>query len=209
MKRILVFAALTLTGIFQAQSQELEQKDKPDEQITIRKEYDENGNLIQYDSTYVYEWHSDSAFQLPFDDGVFWGGDIRQLMEKFFNDSSIAGFGVPHHFIFPFDDGDLFSNPFNFGFPDSLLFRDFGWESDSIFNRKFSFHQPPHGFYGFPELDEIQKQLEEHFKYFDEPSPRFRSEQQQKEWEELMDKQQKEKEELMKKWKNELKLREN
>ncbi|MCB0540954.1 MAG: hypothetical protein KDE33_25815, partial [Bacteroidetes bacterium] len=37
----------------------------PDEQIIVNKKYDENGNLIQFDSTYVHQWSSDSTFQFP------------------------------------------------------------------------------------------------------------------------------------------------
>jgi hypothetical protein len=153
------------------------QKNAPEEKSIVNKEFDENGNLIQYDSTYVWQWNSDSTFNFPFDGG-FPGG-----FDKFFNDSVFAGFEM-------FND-DFFQQ-FNHSFPN------FQMDNDSVFSFRFS--QPFSGDFVFPELDELQKQLQEKFNHQNLIFPEFKSSEQREEWEKLMQKQQKEKEELLKKW---------
>ncbi len=203
MKRLVLTVFLCISGVQVLFAQDLSDKNNPDEQIIVNKEYDENGNLTQYDSTYVQQWSSDSTIVFPFNDHFVFNGDIQNFMNKIFGDSTIAGFGIAPDFSFsPFNDED-FINPFNFSFPDSLMLRNFQFDYDSLLNRNFSFHQPfPHHF-DFPDLDEIHKQMQEHLKQFGYQTPDLKSKEQQEEWEQLMQKQQKEKEELLKKWEKE------
>ncbi len=81
------------------------QKKAPEEKSIVKKEYDENGNLIQYDSTYVWKWNSDSTFNFSFGDKFAFGKDLPEMFGEFFNDS-----------IFNFHFGQPF--PDNFGFGD-------------------------------------------------------------------------------------------
>ncbi len=66
----------------------------PDEKITVNKEYDENGNLIRFDSTYVFEWHGDSLIGVPREQGFFRPPGfmgMEDLFQEFFGDTSSAG----------------------------------------------------------------------------------------------------------------------
>lgn len=70
----------------------------PDEQIKVNKEYDESGNLIRYDSSYVKSWSSDSTFYLTEINSIreemerVFGRD----MNRFFSDSASS-----NNFDFP------------------------------------------------------------------------------------------------------------
>jgi hypothetical protein len=48
---------------------------KPDENITVNKEYDENGNLIRYDSIYSYSYSSNGKLN----------DSLKQQFQKYFN----------------------------------------------------------------------------------------------------------------------------
>ena len=175
------------------------QKNMPNEKSTVKKEFDENGNLIQYDSTYVWNWNSDSTINFSFDDHFGFVKDFPDMFGKFFNDSVFENFGLlndPH--FSPFNNDDFFRH-FQHSVPDSMIIREFPFENDSVFN--FQFGQQFPGNFNFREFDDLQRELEQQFNQHSFKGPEFQSPEQQKEWEELMKKQQKEKEELMKKWK--------
>src|SRR5665647_1513463 len=81
---ILIFAAfISLQG--------WAQKNTPEEKSIVNKEYDENGNLIQYDSTYTWQWNSDSTFNFSFDDNFAFGKEFPEI----FADSIFQHFGFP------------------------------------------------------------------------------------------------------------------
>jgi hypothetical protein len=202
----LTFLICSVTITFGQEHQQGKEKD-PDEQIIVNKKYDENGNLIQYDSTYVHQWSSDSTFQFNFQDDDFFAGkgfpDLQSFMNEFFNDSAMGGSVFPHGFgLSPFDDEDFFSQ-FRDGIPDSLR-GNFSFNMDSTF-RYFPFDSLgmfPHGFVS-PDLDEWQKQFNDHFSQFPEfnsDSPGLGNKEQQEEWKKMMEKHQKEMEEFRKKW---------
>ena len=197
MKRILISAFLCPVIIFQLHAQEIAKKENPDEQIIINKEYDENGNLIQYDSTYIHHWSSDSTFNFSFDDKFSFGNgftDINNLLQEFFGDSLNSEYGINKRFPFsPFDDEEFFRN-FNHQFNDSILIGSFPFDKDSVFKSPFDFKNqfPPN--INFFDWEELQKKFDG-FNF-----PEFKSLKQKEEWEKLIEKHQKEKEELMKKW---------
>ncbi len=164
-------------------AQDIENGKDPDEQIIVNKKYDDNGNLIQYDSTYVQQWSSDSTFNFAFpNDGFFQGNefsDMDEFFKNFMDDSSFENFG----------SSDFFGNmPF-----DEDFFEHFhGGQSDSSIIRGFSY-------------DDFERQLNEmlnNYPLYNFQMPQFRNEEQQKEWEELMKKHQKEMEDLKRKWDN-------
>lgn len=189
MKKIVFIAFLCVSCLFQLQAQDVTKKGEPDEQITVNKQYDENGNLTQYDSTYVHQWSTDSTFNFPFNEHFAFGGNMEELLHRFMGDSAMANFGFPSDFFFsPFDDD--FMNPM---MTDSVFAQYFNTHSDSLFN----FHQM------FPDMQAIQKQLEEQLDMQGSEFPEFKSQEQKEEWDKLLKKQQKEKEELMKKWEQE------
>uniref|UniRef100_UPI00321687F2 hypothetical protein n=1 Tax=uncultured Draconibacterium sp. TaxID=1573823 RepID=UPI00321687F2 len=136
-------------------AQDTNKENNPDEQIIVNKEYDENGNLIQYDSTYIHQWSSaDSTLRYFFPDDPFSSGKECPDMEQFFKE-----FHGKSNWAIISDIDELlqdFQNQFQ-SFP------------DSVFNRR---------------------------------SPQFQSLEQQKEWQQLMEKHSQEIEEFRKKWEN-------
>lgn len=203
MKILELILATFIFALTQVNAQEQEKNQNPDEQITVNKKYDENGNLIQFDSAYVHRWSSDSTMQFAFPDNDFFAGkdfpDIDQFLQDFMNDS-IAGM---HHGLSPFDHDEFF-NPFGQAFPDSMM-QNFSFHHDSAyFNFPMdSLKKLPPGF--MPNFDELMQGLKDHLEgtipdpYFNMP-PKFQSPEQQKEWQQLMEKQRKEMEEFRKKW---------
>ena len=107
-----------LALIFGFQLTTMAQKSKPDkvapkEDIRVNREFDENGNLIKFDSTYTYRWSNDTTLIQSFtpeDLSIFF-----RNQSKIFNDSTFFG--------------DLFFDDF-----DQLFFSPFSNRKDSILN---------------------------------------------------------------------------
>lgn len=187
-------------------AQESKKEKDPDEQIIVNKKYDEHGNLIQFDSTYVHQWSSDSTFQFP-DERFFRGNgmpDIDEFFKNFLGDSAMAHFNFPDHFgNMPFNDDEFFRQ-FPGHLSDSMMIGSIPFDTDSSM-QYFYFNDPgnvPPGF-EFPNFEEFEKQLNEQLKKYpldDFGKPQFKNEDQQNEWQELMDKHKKEIEELKRKW---------
>ncbi len=210
----LLFLALALWVVSGASAQKnAPGKSVPDEEITVNREYDENGNLIRLDSMRVFRWSSDSTLRFPFEEGWenLFGKDFfkDERGHSLFNDSLL-------NFSFPFDNF-----PFSLFGEEDLLepFQDF--KNDSTPTGNFLFHNDssvfmgprssfvlPPGFF-FPdinEFEEIRELFDRHFRlsppgsYFGTPqqpgrTEKFSNPQQQKEWELLMKKQKAEQEE--------------
>lgn len=202
MKRVVIYLAILIFTAVQVEAQEQKRNQNPDEQITVNKKYDENGNLIQFDSTYVRRWSSDTTMQFAFPDHDFFAGkgfpDIDQFLHDFMSDS-ILGF---QHGVTPFNRDEFFK-PFRQTFPDSML-QNFSFRQDSLY---FDFpmdslpYLPP-GF--MPDFNELMQGLHDHLgsvpnSFFD-ISPKFLLPEQQNEWQQLMEKHRKEMEEFKKKW---------
>lgn len=195
MKKIVLITLFCLTAMFQIQAQNKAKQDTPDKQITVNRQYDENGNLIQYDSTYVHQWSSDSTFNFPFNEHFAFGGNIEEILHHFIGDSAMANFGFQNGFQFsPFDDD--FLNPM---MTDSTFAQRFHMHPDSLFNFHRMFPNHLHNI-EFPDLKALQKQLEDEIDLHGYNFPEFKSQEQKEEWDRLMQKHQKEKEELLNKW---------
>ncbi|TNF43215.1 MAG: hypothetical protein EP310_04820 [Bacteroidetes bacterium] len=185
-------SVVLFTAVLMVQAQN--QKTLPEEKSIVNKEFDENGNLLRYDSTYVWQWNSDSTFNFSFGDKWPFGQKFPGMFEEFFNDSVFEKFGLFNDPSFqPFGNDDFFGQ-FGHSFPG------FPFENDSVF--QYHFGQPFQDDFGMKEFEELQKQLQEKFNQHNLMVPEFKSPEQEEEWEKLMQKQQKEKEELMKKWEN-------
>lgn len=201
--------SLTITLLFFCQltiAQEKEDKtQKPGEKITVNREYDDQGNLIRFDSTYVFEWHGDTMMAFPnggnFQFSTNGFPDMEEFMSQFFGDSAFSSpFGsgwqndvfrrheeMMKNFGFPFDQQG-FMNGFTFG-PDSMYYH---FDSDSTGNISPFFDE-----FGFPDFS----QFFQGFGGFDDNSaPSFNNQDEEKEWQDLMDRYQKEMEEFQKKW---------
>jgi hypothetical protein len=177
----LITIALVLFS-WQLFAQDSKKEKDPDEQIIVNKKYDENGNLIQFDSTYVHKWSSDSTFQFSFPDNDFFAGNgfpgIDEFFKNFMGDSAVAGFNFPEYFgNMPFDTDS--SMQYFFNGPGNV----------------------PPGF-SFPNFEKFEEQLKK-YPLPDSLMPQFDNEEQRKEWQELMEKHQKEKKDMMRRWEKE------
>ncbi|MBV5314874.1 MAG: hypothetical protein JZU47_16350 [Prolixibacteraceae bacterium] len=126
MKRYSFLIILTMCFILNSKAQQSDRKpNSPKEDIKVNREYDEQGNLIRFDSTYTYNWSGDTTLMnsiLP--------KDMNGLLNDQFmllNDSSFMGKSF-------FDDFDqLFFSPFN-SKRDSALLKKFGMNQFHSFN---------------------------------------------------------------------------
>jgi len=89
--------------------------------ISVQREYDKNGNLIRYDSTYVYSWSSDSTHHFFPDSAFLKFSDIHEMRERMqeqmqhlFNRDSSVNKSFHHPFFSDeFFDKDFFDPQFN------------------------------------------------------------------------------------------------
>ncbi|MCF8371167.1 MAG: hypothetical protein K9H64_06080 [Bacteroidales bacterium] len=147
MKTKVIFS-LMFVGLFvstQAYCQiQPQQPNEPKEDIKVNREYDENGNMIRYDSTYTWSWSSngenesipDSMFQFNNGFGNFSIFDMDSLFQQF--NTMMPGTMFPDSMFFndPFFQG---VDPFgNFGPDIHSLFDD---HFQQFFNHPF-FNQP-------------------------------------------------------------------
>lgn len=108
MKRSILFITLLLFACLTYAQESIDNQD-PDEQIKVNKEYDENGNLIRYDSTYVRSWSSDSTLNSEYMESIqqhmnsYFGSD-------FFNDSTFQN-ADPFSELREFLEGQDFEYP--------------------------------------------------------------------------------------------------
>lgn len=208
----LILSMLILCSVLSVNAQKPEKQESPDEQIIVNKKYDDQGNLIEFDSTYVHKWSMDSTFHfgIPGDSLSSYRNfpGIERFMHEFWNDSAFGNAPFPQQ---PFSFGFRFSpfddkNPGNnlLPFSDSLYSAPFPFQFDSLF---FDFDFGPNDKLppGFDNdfFNDFEEQLNQYFNRFRDNNfefPGFKNEEHRKEWEELMRKHQQELEELQKKW---------
>ncbi len=199
MKRMFLFMMISAVGFATANAQE--KATKPEEKTIVNKEFDEDGNLIKYDSTFVWSWSGDSAFQFEFPVNDFFAVKDFPGFGKMFSDSVFAKHFNHPFFDFKQFDNDEFFKQFGQQFPDSAYSQHFEFFGDSAFVFPFDFGNGFESDFFSKDLEQLHKQLERQMGELHSAMPRFETDQQRKDWEELMQKQQKEKEELLKKWK--------
>lgn len=142
MKRFFLVSVMCLS-IALVQAQTDKKPVKPNEQSKVVKEYDEQGNLIRYDSTFVSSWSSA--------DSLFNAGDLDALQKQldqlfggsFFNDST-----------------NWFGSPFQGGFDDPF-FSQFGLQpADSTHSQIPGFQN------SFPDFEEMHQRMMSQFRNF-------------------------------------------
>ena len=171
--RIIIVFCLSACFAFFADAQKVDKLPKnPDEKITVNKEYDENGNLISYDSTYVNSWSSDSSMVFPYNGEEFFSfrsgfPNIDKFMQQFFGD-------IPFNDPFIEKNDDLTKN-FRKRSKDSTWFNHSPFLWDSIPNNPFSdfwFKSDPFGSFGKDfgkNFEELRKQMEKNNQWFAMP----------------------------------------
>jgi hypothetical protein len=179
MKKLVLFVVMLFAGIL-VFAQEKSKSKGPDQQISVKKEYDEQGNLIRYDSSLVRSWSSDTTLNMADLDAMqFMKGSV---FSHFFGDSaSLANGPFPDLHKDPFErfHGDIPDSVFNWNdttgtkmpgmrFPFSdfdkmqeQMMEQFGqfFQNDSIHsgNQNFNF------FFDQDEFKDLQKEFEERF----------------------------------------------
>ncbi len=139
MKKLIgITLLLAMCGLVHAQQQK--QNNKPQEQSKVTREYDEQGNLIRFDSSYVRSWSSDTTFN---------GMDFEQLQQEL---DRMFGGG------FPGDSAFQFGEPFPGGI--DQFFHDFGFEPND------STHAVPGFRQAFPDLEQMHRQMMMRFQQF-------------------------------------------
>ena len=120
MKKIVLLTFLISVLLSGCNGQKMEsamdkgKRNKPETNITVNKEYDEDGNIVKYDSTYSYYYSN-------IENNKFAGDSIMKLFRERFNNRYF------------FSEDPFFDNLF---FQDSLLDFDF-YKKDFFRNRFF------------------------------------------------------------------------
>lgn len=134
--------------------QSTENKNLPKKDIKVNREYDENGNLIRYDSTYVYTWSSDSIHQIHPDSLFNKGMDMNKMhkrmqeqLSRFLGPDSLRHQNFRHPF---FSDGFFKDDFFNDDFFDNDFF------DSSMFRRNYHQRDSSQADF-FKELEEMMK----------------------------------------------------
>ena len=118
MKCFLLYSLMTMCLIINSLAQQPKQKsNSPKENSTVKREYDENGNLIRFDSTYTYSWSGDTIFMKSISPENM--PDLFDNQFGFFRDSTFTG----HSFFDEFDR--FFELPFS-GLRDLVWMKRFG-----------------------------------------------------------------------------------
>lgn len=126
MRRFILFSFTTMCLIINSVAQQPRQKpNSPKENSTVKREYDENGNLIRFDSTYTYTWSGDTTLMKSLSPENFLDPFDNQF--GFFQDSTYTG----HSFFDDFDQ--FFAQPF-------------GEKQDSVFMKRFGIRPQFHNF---------------------------------------------------------------
>jgi len=97
MKKIILFMVVLFAGIL-VFAQEKSKSKRPDQQISVNKEYDDQGNLVRYDSSFVRSWSSDTTLN---------PGDMDAMRKEIENFMKEGGFS---HFLG--DSTNLANDPF-------------------------------------------------------------------------------------------------
>lgn len=199
MKKLLLTAQVLMTvyGITQAQ----EKQAIPEEKTIVNKEFDEDGNLIKYDSTFVWSWSGDSAFQFEFPmNGFFSGKDIPGFDESIL-DSVFSNQFSNHFFNFePFANDEFFSQ-FQQQFSDSAFSQQFEFFGDSASVFPFDAERLFLDKFFSKDFDAMHEKLLEQLNGMNSENPEFKSKEEEKAWNELLEKQKTERQEMKKRLK--------
>ncbi len=132
MLRNVLYAILLTTfvnsiGIAQKTNESVTDSVKPETDIKVNKEYDEKGNLIRYDSTYI-SYHFNKDFNIHNLDSMLSNFGFKS---DFFSDSTFGKFDFNFGNLFPLEGFELKGHLFN----DSTFMR--GFFSPEYFEKNF------------------------------------------------------------------------
>lgn len=147
MKVSFILIILAMCLMLSTKAQKTEKKSiAPKEDVKVNREYDENGNLIKFDSIHSYSWSGDTTLLKSFSPE-----DFKKQFDNsfsFFSDSTFGG----NSFFGNFDQ--MFAHPF-------------GAEQDSVFLKKFNSDPNFHNFmFDSDSLALINNDFDEFFQNF-------------------------------------------
>lgn len=174
MKAGFLFLIVSLFLALGTNAQKTDQKpNSPQEKSTVKREYDEKGNLIRFDSTYTYSSSGDTILNQSISPEK-----IQEFFSEHFGNKSDSSF-TGNSFFEGFDQ--FFSDPFSS-------------RSDSTFIKKFKMSPHFHGFLINPDSMALsQKDFDSFFDpFFDTPDDSVlsklpKTEQQSKSMKDMMD----------------------
>jgi len=178
----LIIFNLAIAPLFGQDNKQDENKPAPEEKIDIKKEFDEDGNITKYDSSYSWTWSGDDFMDEEMRREIQQKLDqLRKEMEVF-SDEFISRFQWDDKFFEGFDD---FHKDFKMEFDDSLFFK--GHFDSLLDNHDFDFHGfnfDGNNFEIMPfdkeKIEEIEKRMKDLFDgKFDERIRKFIEEHQQ------------------------------
>lgn len=185
-KQVSLLVLCMISGLVMAQ--ESKSNKQPNEQSKVTREYDEQGNLIRFDSTYVKSWSSDSTInsldleqmqqELDRMFGNFFSGDTtgtRSRRIRSFDDQFFKQFGDSGTFSFPnfqdaFPDMEEMQRQMMESF-DQLMQSDTALQTPDDLRRqlKYDFMNTPE------DLEKIRQEFEKQFEQFNDPRKNRRS----------------------------------
>ena len=181
------------------QGQQAKKKNQPNVKIKVQHEYDRNGNLKSYDSTYSFTWSNEGnenmdslvrslnknfgfspfglngPFKMPYgiNPNIPSGHAYRNLNPN----DSLYGYINPKDSVYYFDNPNLFDDPFFEEFFDDPFFRG---KMSSSKGSKQDFFDPSDSIsnYVFPfnirsMIEEHRRMMEDMRKFFDSSMPDF------------------------------------
>jgi hypothetical protein len=172
----LIIFCLTISPIFCQDDNPDSTTNEPDEKIDVKKEFDEDGNIIKYDSSYSWSWLGDDFM----DDEMLqiFQEKMHELQERMelFEDEFSSKFHFDEDFLKEFEE---YHKDFKINFDDSTFCRD---HFEEFFNnRDFEFHGfnfDGNNFEIMPfdkeKIEEIEKRMQDLFNgEFDERIRKF------------------------------------
>jgi len=159
---VLALAILLINQSGFSQDIKKNKSSNPDVKINVKKEYDDKGNVVGYDSTYSYSWSSNGSLPVDID-------SIFNSLNQSFPFKIDMNFGFDEQYLdWPFANDSSISNPFDFPNRLSKLPFDWNpWDQDSS-------NQDGYEMFGkdFQEIIKHQQELMDHFmkrfNYYDE-----------------------------------------
>ena len=153
------FCIALLALVFGFQLTMMAQKSKsshatPKEDIQVNREYDENGNLIKFDSVYSYSWSGDTTLLKSI---------TPENFSDFFDDQ------------FCFSPDSTFFGNFLFDHFDKSFFSPFSNKKDSVMNRNDSYYLHQKSMNDMMKLlQQRMKEMEEHHLKFFKGQPEWK-----------------------------------
>ncbi|MBN2213869.1 MAG: hypothetical protein JW723_06455 [Bacteroidales bacterium] len=140
------------------------EKGQPDVRIDVKREFDEQGNISRYDSSYSFSWSYNGSM------------DMDSLLESLRNRFGITPFNEDEFFSMPFKGHPHFHMfPHGHVYPEAEDDSLYGYidPSDSVyfFNRPYHFFDSPFDMRGM--LENHRRMMEELHQFFEFDLPRY------------------------------------